>query len=271
MAAPAQAAPDEVSSTQATPAPSCETTFFGPRRYTRTTGAPNVFDETIEVPPSVVSLYVLRIQNGEADGRNRVSSARVEVNGDEILGISDLNQNVPGLARVVTLTPTTALRVTLASAPGSFLTLSLCGTPGDRTAPRIAWTQPPSFTNDATPVLAVAYEDVAGTGEPASGIDTATLGSLDGVGRTPSSRCGRGTRAGGAARRGHAPARGEDRRPRGQRGRGRRTFTVDARRRCLDELPDALTNAPAPPPGRYWTQPRAWNPPRSPPGPTGSS
>src|SRR5262245_26401789 len=42
--------------------------FFGPKRYTRTAGPPNVFDETIAVPPWLVGPYTLHVQNGEPDG-----------------------------------------------------------------------------------------------------------------------------------------------------------------------------------------------------------
>jgi hypothetical protein len=169
------------------PVPSCDSTFFGPRRYTRTKGAPDVFEEVITVPAGVTSPYVLRVQNGDADGRNRVSSATILINGMQVLRPSDLNQHVAGLSRVVVLTsPTSALRVKLASSPGSYLTLNLCGTSGDSTPPRIAWTEPAPLTNDPTPRLAVAYEDVAGSGEPAaSGVDPTTLKVLvDGVDRT---------------------------------------------------------------------------------------
>jgi hypothetical protein len=56
---------------------------------------------------------------GESEGGQwEFDSATVEVNGVEVLHPSDLNQNVSGLERAVVLTPTTALRVRLASSPG---------------------------------------------------------------------------------------------------------------------------------------------------------
>ena len=103
------------------PPPSCDRVFFGPQRYTRTTGKPDVFEETIEVRIRRAA-HVLRVQNGEPDGRKRVSSARVGLNGQAVVRPSDLNSHVPGFHREVTLTPTTELRVTLASAPGSLAT-----------------------------------------------------------------------------------------------------------------------------------------------------
>src|SRR5512143_3182793 len=53
---------DDVAAAKVTPAPSCQTSFFGPRRYTRTTGEPDLFEETVAVPPWVLSPYVLTIQ-----------------------------------------------------------------------------------------------------------------------------------------------------------------------------------------------------------------
>ena len=161
----------------------CQTVFWGPRRFTRTTGAPNVYTEAIAVPASVHPPYVLRLVNGEMDGRNRVSSATVKLDGVAVAVPSDFSQQVAGFDRTVALRPQTALEVTLASKPASFLLLSLCGREGDSTPPTIRWTGPTDgqATNDATPRLAVSYDDVSAAGEPASGVDTATLTvTLDG-------------------------------------------------------------------------------------------
>jgi len=149
------------------------TTFFGPKKYLRTTGAPNVYTETITVPATFGAPYSLHVKNGEADGSSRVSSATVTVNGVEVVHPSDLNQNVASLDRVVTLTPSTTLKVTLASKPGSYLTLSLCGatgTPSDTTPPTIAIAAPAAnaYLATLTPALRVTYQDN-------QGVDLATL------------------------------------------------------------------------------------------------
>ena len=54
----------------AEPGPSGVTTvgIFGPTRYVRTTGAPNVYTTTVDVPAWVKSPYILQIQNGEPNG-----------------------------------------------------------------------------------------------------------------------------------------------------------------------------------------------------------
>src|SRR4029079_12046994 len=107
----------------------------------------------VTVPSWVVSPFRMTIQNGEADGTCRVSSAWVEVNGTQVAGPSDFNQNVARLERTVTLAPSTTLHVTLASKPCSFLIITLAGANADRAPPQVSVTDPApgSTTTDATP------------------------------------------------------------------------------------------------------------------------
>lgn len=163
---------------------SCDTSFFGPKRYTRSSGAPNVFVDTISVPASVRSPYILKVQNGEPDGSHRVSSATIEIGGKTVAEPDDFSQHVSGFNRKVSLTQQTTLEVRLTSKPGSWLTISLCGQgQPDTTPPQLTWTEPGPLVGSATPHLALRYEDVPGPDEPsASGIDTGTLVvTLDGV------------------------------------------------------------------------------------------
>src|SRR3954471_5744585 len=81
--------------------------IFGPKQYVRTTGAPNQYTDTFAVPAWVVSPYKLHIQNGDPSGSNRISSATITVNGTQVAGPSDFNQNVAALDRTVTLTAQT--------------------------------------------------------------------------------------------------------------------------------------------------------------------
>jgi len=138
-----------------------ELNLFGPRKFVRTTGAKNVYTTTINVPAWLTSPFRLRVQNGEADGSHRVSSAIVEINGVAVDLQSDFNRNVLYIDRTVTLTPTTELRVTLASQPASYLLLSLFGTSSDYVAPSLSWIAPAAnaTVNTATPRLLLRYED----------------------------------------------------------------------------------------------------------------
>jgi hypothetical protein len=166
----------------------CAVSLFGPQKYTRTTGSPNVFTATVTVPSWVSAPFTLKVVNGAANGSNRVSSATIKVNNVQVAGPSDFNQNVAGFERSVTLTPQTTLKVTLSSSPGSYLTLSLCAGKGDATRPVVNWTTPApgSTVGTATPALLVKYQDLVGANEPAaSGVDTTSLQVwLDDVDRT---------------------------------------------------------------------------------------
>jgi hypothetical protein len=154
---------------------------FGPKEYVRTTGAPNQYTDTFAVPAWAVSPYTLHIQNGDPSGSNRISSATITINGTQVAGPSDFNQNVAGFDRTVTLAVQTTLHVSLASKPGSFLIINLGGVSGDHAAPVVAIAMPANghAVNTATPSFDITYSDAG------SGVDTATLAvTLDGTVRT---------------------------------------------------------------------------------------
>ncbi len=146
-------------------------TVFGPRRFDRTTGPPNQYVEQFSLPVGVVSPYTLHIQNGEPDGSNRVSSATVKLNGVDILTPSDLNQNVAGLDRTVTLAANNQLNVTVASVPGSYLIINIAGIVpvSDTTPPTVAITSPAnnSTTTDSQVTVSGTAID---SGPGASGV-----------------------------------------------------------------------------------------------------
>ena len=155
-----------------------EVAFFGPRKFVRTTGPKDVYTVTVTVPAWLHSPFRLHVQNGEANGTFRVSSATIEINNVTVLSQSDFNQNVAALDRTVTLAPTTTLKVTLASKPTSYLTLWFYGAPADHTPPLLTWVTPAtaSTINNPTPQLLVRYSDPVGTDEPAaSGVNLASL------------------------------------------------------------------------------------------------
>ena len=232
------------------PGPACESVFFGPRRFTRTRGEPDVFEETIEVPASVAPPHVLRLQNGEPDGRNRVSSGWVALNGEDVVRPQDLNPRVQGFHREVTLTPKTELRVTLASAPGSFLQLSLCGKRPDHTPPTLAVVAAGARLVRRGPGGAGAARvrrrgerDRAGVGDGDHRRHGTLAGGLDGDGDR-----GRGA-ARAAGGRGGARAGGERPGPRGERGdreillhRGYAPARGDARLSRRRQLPQDLAS-----------------------------
>jgi uncharacterized repeat protein (TIGR01451 family) len=96
--------------------------IFGPKKYIRTTGKPDVYRDEFSSRPGMAKLVVL---NGEADGRNRVSSALIWVNGLLILHPSDFNQNIYRLERSIHLPHDNRLIVELRSKPGSYLRIEI--------------------------------------------------------------------------------------------------------------------------------------------------
>ncbi len=164
------------------------TPVFGPQTYTRTTGAPNQYTTTFNAPAWIISPYDLHIVNGDSSGSDRISSATITLNGVQVAGPSDFNQNVATIDKTVTLQSTNTLEVSLASKPGSYLTINVFGTNGDHTSPSLTIVTPAAggFISTATPTFEVTYTDPVGAGEPAaSGVNTSTFtATLDGVDRT---------------------------------------------------------------------------------------
>ena len=59
-----------------------EVTLFGPNQYLRTKGAPNQFSDTF---PGILGDGKLIIQNGDENGKHRISSATIKLNGEVVL------------------------------------------------------------------------------------------------------------------------------------------------------------------------------------------
>ena len=99
-----------------------EVIVFGPNQYLRTTGAPNVFTDTFSAIPKEGKLI---INNGDEDGNYRISSAKVFLNGKQLFGTKDFNQQVYNLEASVNLFENNSISVELRSKPGSYLTIEV--------------------------------------------------------------------------------------------------------------------------------------------------
>jgi len=99
-----------------------EVALFGPNQYTRTTGKPNAYTETF---PGIVGHGKLILTNGTQDGKNRVSSALIIINGKQILGPHDFNQQVYDIEVPVKLTENNSISVELRSKPGSYINVQV--------------------------------------------------------------------------------------------------------------------------------------------------
>ncbi len=100
-------------------------TVFGPTQYVRTQshGPADVFIDTFSATSGE---GILTIHNGEADGTNRVSSAEITINGEEIFGPESFSQGVYTLEASVTLSENNSITVKLKKGKqGSYLTVEV--------------------------------------------------------------------------------------------------------------------------------------------------
>lgn len=97
-------------------------TAFGPQNYLRETGSPIAVIQSFTVlNPNTT--YTLEIHNGGlVDGEfEKVSSSIISLNGIQVVGPQDFNQNVAFVEKPVTLSATNELSVELRGKPGGGL------------------------------------------------------------------------------------------------------------------------------------------------------
>src|SRR5260370_26114168 len=103
-------------------------TVYAPRRFDRHTGQPVNVVENFSIPAEAIAPFTILVQNGTTDGSGRVSSATIRLNGADVFTPNNFNQTVGSLTKTVTLAASNTLEVKLASAPGSFLTVTFTAT-----------------------------------------------------------------------------------------------------------------------------------------------
>lgn len=162
---------------------------FRPQTFVRTKGNPNSYTATFKVPGWVVAPFNMHVVNGDPDGRERVSSTTVVLNGVGVLGPSDLSQTVGTLDVPVSLvTGDNTLQVTLSGTPGAEITITISATNADQVPPQVTVVTPAngSYINTATPRIQITYSKAPGFDDDRhSECDETTLKiTLDGVDRT---------------------------------------------------------------------------------------
>ena len=96
---------------------------FGPKQYFRTKGPADVYTDAFSATPGEAALTV---ENGDADGNSRVSSALVSVNGVEVFGTQDFSEGVYILEAPVSLSENNSITVEVKKAKeGSYLTVTI--------------------------------------------------------------------------------------------------------------------------------------------------
>ena len=155
---------------------------FGPQQFTRQTGQPFVEQASFNNPNPLGGPYTLIIENGTESGQNRVSSAYVRLNGQELASPSDFNQNVFIIEKNIPSPlmgegglPAEAsaeaggegenlLEVELQSIPGSYLTIRIVD--ADETPPALTIISPefdPEWVNVPEITIAGFTDDPAAT------------------------------------------------------------------------------------------------------------
>lgn len=104
-----------------------ETVVFGPETYTRGTGSP----QSVTTPFAILdsgATYTLEVVNGGDQGElERVSSAVILLNGVEVVGPRDFNQQVERIERAIAPETLNELTVEVRSKPGSGFVLRILG------------------------------------------------------------------------------------------------------------------------------------------------
>ena len=108
---------------------------WGPKKYTRDTGKPvPVVDTfTIEKPKGKFWLQISNgghikrpdIKRGAVEPVNQASSAYIKLNGVQVAGPEDLNQNVYGFTKDITLQANNTIEVEVRGIPGSYITVEI--------------------------------------------------------------------------------------------------------------------------------------------------
>ncbi len=109
---------------------------YGPFTFTRDANAPDTITNTFSVlNPNTT--YTLKIWNGLEDSSlERVSSSILKINGIQVAGPSDLNQNIDYFEKQVTLSSSTTITIEVRGKPGGGLTVRIVGV--DNEQPTIA-------------------------------------------------------------------------------------------------------------------------------------
>jgi len=104
-----------------------EFTVFGPVTFERGKGKPAA-ETAAFAGPAGGQDFMLKIINGDDQGKNRVSAASVTLNGSQLVKTSDFNQQTAEIVKPVFLESNNELSVIIEGIPGSFITINITGT-----------------------------------------------------------------------------------------------------------------------------------------------
>jgi hypothetical protein len=157
-----------------------DTTVFGPKRYDRSKGAPNLYLDTFELcNPS--GLALLRVTNGNGKD-TAITSGRISINGKVVVSENEFKQQTYLIEKPISVTQMNKLTVELKSSnrETSFVTVEILGAKCDSTAPVIFAPSPVdgALLKISRPTIGANFQDETN----GSGIDLASASlSVDGA------------------------------------------------------------------------------------------
>jgi hypothetical protein len=151
---------------------------FGPEAYVRGTGQPVVVTASFAVPAANVSC-TLEIQNGglEDSELERVSSSNVGLNGVQVIGPSEFNQNVGLIRAPVAVSTTNELSVELRGKPGGVIFATIVCADEDLPEITASVAPPPNAAGWHDGDVTVTFSCTDATSGIASCTDPVTLSS----------------------------------------------------------------------------------------------
>ncbi len=99
-----------------------EVTLLGPKQYLRTEGKPYIYTSSF---PGRISEGILKVLNGDLTGTNRISSAIISINGQQVLGPDSFNLEVYVIETPIYLEENNIISVELRSEVGGYLTIEI--------------------------------------------------------------------------------------------------------------------------------------------------
>ena len=101
-------------------------TIFGPKKYVRTTGKPNIYIDDFTIPGESTTATLVITNDDDLDN-HRITSAVIRLNGEQLFAPRDFNTKVARLEIPVNLIKNNTLYVELRSKPEGYLTIHLEG------------------------------------------------------------------------------------------------------------------------------------------------
>ncbi|NWG12949.1 MAG: tandem-95 repeat protein [Acidobacteria bacterium] len=138
-----------------------EVAVFG-KTYIRETQKPQVFTDTFTFSRPGGN-FILTVKNGK-NGSFRVSAALIWINGKQIIGVLDFNNQVDLLTRPVAIEAVNEIKVELRSKPGDFITINILGI--DMNTPPVAEAGPDQTVTVGDTVTLDASGSTDADGDP---------------------------------------------------------------------------------------------------------